>query len=96
MTMKTITMKVSELKQAISELADDTDVYFRIASGCCGDYEDLELIELEVNKKTGDGSILDQEYCILHFNSLPGYKSCIQAGQTKKADEKYWEDNKKR
>jgi hypothetical protein len=76
-------MKVSELKQLIAGLKDDAVVSFLMDSGCCGDYEDMEAYDSETYK---------DESLVIRLKSLPGYKSCIQAGGTKRSDEEYWRD----
>ena len=79
-------MKVKELIEQLQKADPDTDVSFWIDDGCCGDFIDLEIYDV---------SIYDYSKPItaaLRFQALPGYKSCIQAGGTKRADEKYWGD----
>ena len=74
-------MKIKELRDMIANLKDDATVSFLMDSGCCGDHEDMEAYDSE----TYDDSAL-----IIRLSSLPGYKSCIQAGGTKKSHEEYW------
>ena len=82
-------MKVKELKNLISDLSDESDVCFQMDSGCCGDYESMEITDTEVMGLTGKEDVDD--ILIVRFKALPGYRYCIQVGQTKRADKKYWE-----
>ena len=94
-------MKVKELKALLKEYKckPDDDVVFRMKSGCCDDWEDLELFkgfEHEYYKpyRKEDVGVLQFE-----FYNLPGYRSCRQAGDTKRADkewlDKYRKNDKK-
>jgi len=74
-------MKIKELKDAIANLNDDAEISFLMDSGCCSETETMVANDLE----TYENSAL-----IVRFNSLPGYKSCLQAGATKRAHEEYW------
>ena len=79
-------MKVGELKKELAKLSDDVEVHFLMYSGCCGETETLTLspgFELETYEDTT---------LIFYFDSLPGYKSCIQAGGTLRAHEEYWKN----
>jgi hypothetical protein len=84
-------VKVKELKALLKEYKckPDDEVVFRMASGCCGNFEDLEPykgFEHEYYKpyRKGDNGVLQFD-----FYSLPGYRSCLQAGSTKRADEEW-------
>ena len=89
-----MSITIKELKEAIAHLPDDAHLSFSMASGCCGDYESLELsegfeFESYLAQKSNEVSTF-----IFYFNSLPGYKSCRQAGGTLQADKEYWKDKK--
>jgi len=89
-----MSLTIKDLKEAIANLKDDAVVSFLMASGCCGDHEYLEIqegFEYIVYQAQRDG---DVDALSFYFNPLPGYKSCIQAGSTLKADEEYWKDKK--
>lgn len=79
-------MTVKELKQAIVNLKDDATISFQMASGCCGDYEHLDTIEGFEFETYSDTAL------VIYFGSLPGYKSCRQAGGTIQSDIDYWKD----
>lgn len=76
-------MKVSDLKRQIADLPDDADLFFNMASGCCGDHETLEIWD------TAPGTYNGKSWLVFYFNSLPGYRTCRQAGDTIREDEKY-------
>lgn len=86
-------MKVKELKELLSKVSDDADVSFQMRSGCCGDVEYMEVAytdDYEPSKSIPEGHVS------ITFESLPGYKSCIQAGGTIRADKEYWEKHGKK
>ena len=68
-------MKVKELRDLIANLKDDADVSFLMDSGCCGDYEDMTAYDSEAYE---DSSL------VIRLNSLPGYKTCRTASNTRK------------
>lgn len=80
-------MKAKELKELVNQLSDEDDILFNIDSGCCGDYEELEVHDLDLFKSF-------ERFLIVRFKSLPGYRSCLQVGCTKRQDEEYWKDKK--
>lgn len=87
-----MSLTVKELKEAIATLPDDAYVSFHMASGCCGDYEYLEPskgFEYEAYIAQRDKEV---STFIFYFDSLPGYKSCRQAGGTIQSDLDYWKD----
>lgn len=77
---------VKELKEFIADLPDDMTLWFTMASGCCGDFEELDNVEVSIQEpsKNYSGAVH------FDFSSLPGYRSCIQVGGTKRAHEEYW------
>lgn len=81
-------MKIKELRELIATMQDDDAVSFEMLSGCCGDYEDLDLVDAWVN----DSSYKNRRevYLRIEFAPLPGYRSCIQTGGTKRAHDEYW------
>lgn len=86
-------MKIKELKELLNSLPesmDDQEIYSVMSSGCCGDTEDLEQLEVDyyLPSKGFNGMLR------LTYSSLPGYRSCIQAGATKRQDEEYWKEKK--
>jgi hypothetical protein len=65
-----------------------------MASGCCGEIEELEVVyhdTMDVSFGGMSGDLMPR----VEFGSLPGYKSCIQAGNTIQSDKEYWERFKK-
>ena len=83
-------MKIKELKEYLASLPpemDEADVYSTLSIGCCGDT--LELGEVELDHHLPSKSYLG---CLqLRFNeSIAGYRSCRQVGQTEENDKKYW------
>lgn len=80
-------MKIKELKEMIANMPDDADLSFQMQSGCCGEFEEMEISYTDIYEPHRDwqGSLL------FRFHALPGYKSCIQAGGTIRADKEYWE-----
>lgn len=71
-------MNIKEIKEAIKYLPDDTNISFQMSSGCCGDYEELDVYDIE------SGSAKEGSYLIFRFEALPGYETCRKAGATKK------------
>jgi hypothetical protein len=81
-------MTLGEFRNLTASLPDDTDVWFSMLSGCCGDFEEMVLSEIDVEQpsqtfKTG--------FVRVEFQPLPGYRSCMQAGATLTRD-KEWLD----
>lgn len=79
-------MKAKELIEALQKADPESDVCFLIDDGCCGDWIDLNAYDFETMSLEKHGS-----WTRISFSALPGYRSCIQSGGTKSADEKYWE-----
>lgn len=77
-------MKVKELKDQLNQLSDEDDVNFLMDSGCCGDYEEMEVYDLDLFREF--------KLLLVRFKALPGYRSCIQSGSTLKQDKEYWKD----
>ena len=87
-------MKVRELLELLQGCSPDEEVSFQMRSGCCGDYEYMEVESFDTSdyqstaeKKAGISRITAQVF----FHSLPGYHSCRQVGSTIPADKEYWE-----
>ena len=79
-------MKVKELRDATSHLRDDATISFKMASGCCGEYEDLcPTVGFEFE-------IYDDSFLMFYFDALPGYQSCRQVSETLEADKVYWQN----
>lgn len=78
-------MKVKELIEALQQCDSGEDICFLMNDGCCGDFLDLEAYEVDV-LDTGRNAPWPR----IWFRAVPGYRSCIQSGGTKKADEEYW------
>lgn len=84
---------IKDLKKEIENLPDDMEIVFKMQSGCCDDYEYMELSSSDYD----DIEYFKPPYFFTFaFKPLAGYKSCIQAGKTLKADKEYWENIKKR
>ncbi len=83
-------MKIKELKDLLNSLPSEMDsleVWCTMSSGCCGDFEELGLLEVDERLPSKD----DPGMLRIHFNeSLPGYRSCRQVSQTKDNDKEYW------
>jgi hypothetical protein len=76
----------------IANMPDDATLSFEMLSGCCGDTEFMDLIDVDVMEPAKDwsGALRFQ------FAQLPGYRSCIQAGGTIRSDKEYWEKHGKK
>jgi hypothetical protein len=81
-------MKVKELQELINSCDPEQDVLFAIQDGCCGDTMPLEIWDFE------RFTYKSCNYPIITFKPLPGYRSCIQSGGTKRSDTEYWKDKK--
>lgn len=93
-------MKTKEFMAELAKCDPDEDIRFDMLSGCCGDWEPLDLakyvendysVEAEEYYKGKYGEGTPSIYLRVTFNPLPGYKSCKQAAQTRDADKEYWE-----
>jgi len=78
-------MKLGELKKIIKDLPDESDIYFSIGDGCCGETLPLELKYYSPETFSYKG--LNQ--LLFEFQNLPGYRTCIQSGDTRRKDEEY-------
>lgn len=83
--MRLIHVKTLELIELLKKCDSDEEVTFEMSSGCCGDYEYMDVTDTRINEYGNSKSIS------ITFAPLPGYKSCIQAGGTIQNDRKYWE-----
>lgn len=83
-------MKKAKLLELIQKLDDNDEILFQIQDGCCDDSLDLIVDDTAYHNLDVEGKVV-----IVKFSSLPGYRSCIQAGQTKRADQEYWEKHAK-
>ena len=86
--MKKNQLTVKEIKDMIEEMQDNDIISFQMISGCCYDYEDLDNPDISDYYPPSKRELGCK---VITFDSLPGYKSCIQVGQTKDADKKRWE-----
>ena len=75
-------MKVKELKELIEGMDDNGEVIVNMTDGCCGDLFMMEVIDLDQ---------FSAKYAVIYLAAAPGYRSCIQASNTKKADKEYWD-----
>jgi len=86
-------VKTKELLEVLKECDPEQEVSFQAADGCCGEYFELQADDFEhqydYNKKTKKWDV--PGWAVIRFPSLPGYRSCIQSGGTKRADKEYWE-----
>lgn len=73
-------MTKTELIELMKDMPDDASVVFQVVSGCCGDREDMTVIDTDTTYP---------KMLVITFDSLPGYRSCIQVGGTKKADDEW-------
>lgn len=78
-------MNIKELRELIDGWPDDGQILFKIVSGCCGDYEDLEQCDVTINQN----ETLTVNELTIHFAPLPGYRTCRQAAGTIQADKDY-------
>lgn len=84
-------MKIKELKEILNNLPiemDDVEIFSTMNSGCCGDFEELE--DLDVDFRLPDSKYKDKGMLRFSYSSLEGYRSCRQVGQTKQSDKEYW------
>lgn len=84
-------LTVGDLKKLIEGQPDDAEVLLQAPDGCCGDTFDLDYSDSrssleDYDKKPG--------YVVITVGQIPGFRSCIQAGGSKRADELYWRRNK--
>jgi hypothetical protein len=80
-------MKTKELLAILQQADPEHEVSFLMNSGCCGDFEEMEAEECYVS-----GSVeIQLRWATIRLKAVPGYKSCIQAGNALKADRDYWE-----
>ena len=78
-------LTIIELYELIKDLSDDSEVMFTLPDGCCGDLFYLENVDADIYGTSSS------PYLNIHLvDGLPGYRSCIQSGQTKRNDELYW------
>lgn len=80
-------MKVKDLLEHLKGLDPEASVIIQMQSGCCGDSETMEIIHIDVCPDPIQALFIE-------LKPLPGYKSCIQVGSTKRKDEEYWKDDK--
>lgn len=88
-------MKVKELEELLAKCRPESEVYFSMASGCCGDFEEMEVTysdTMDLSFGGNKGEIAPR----IEFKPLPGYKSCRQAGNTVESDKEYWKDKGKK
>lgn len=81
-------MKVRELIEELKKVDPEVEIHFKMNSGCCGDYEDLETSFDQIDTDDFGGG----KYFGIAFDSLPGYFSCRQAGVTIKNHNEYYKN----
>lgn len=84
-------MKIKELKEILKNLPeemDEVEIYSTMSSGCCGDVEQLE--DLDIDFRLPDLKGKDKGSLRFYYSALPGYRSCIQSGATLRGDKEYW------
>lgn len=88
-------MKIKDLKILMEQCDPESEVYFSMTSGCCGDQEDLEVGAAETFGVHDSGKPYEKGKAFLRveFYALPGYESCRQVGNTLRAHEEYWKIN---
>lgn len=93
-------MKTKDFMAELAKCDPEEEIRFEMTSGCCGDWESLELVKYSDDQycveaeeyyegRYGEGK--PNTYLRVTFQSLPGYHSCRQAGGTLQADKEYWE-----
>lgn len=80
-------MTIKELKELIKDSADENEIFFHIQDGCCGDYLSLKIIETEAWSFKKD----EPKDITILFKYLPGYKTCLQSGNTQRRHKDYME-----
>ena len=89
-------MKAKDLAAWAMQADPDSEVSFEMASGCCGNWEDMTLMDVDVIGINYKGNTPTEHYVRILLESVPGYKSCIQAGNTKRAHDEYWAEVKRK
>lgn len=87
-------MKTKELIEMLKECDPEEEVSFQMKSGCCGDYEYMEVESFYSSDYASHAETQAGIKCVIaqiYFYSLPGYHSCRQVGATFTADKEYWE-----
>ena len=80
-------MKVKELLPLLQNSDPESEIGFWIDDGCCADFIELEVHDAYDNDPYAGGiKKPDAIYTIVRFDCLPGYRSCLQSGGTKRAD----------
>jgi hypothetical protein len=75
-------MKVKDLVKLLSQSDQESDVWFAMSDGCCGEWLELEAYDADLT--------VDDNTVRVFFEAIPGYRSCIQSSGTKKSDQEYW------
>lgn len=77
-------MKVKTILETLKNIDPETEIHFSFNSGCCGDYMNLVINDIEID------IYKDFTFVNFRFNHIPGYYSCRQAAATIKEHEEYW------
>lgn len=80
-------LTAKQLIEELQKIPPETEIWFTMADGCCSDFLELDInfADFEVSKLYGK----DHVDARIHFDAVPGYRSCIEAGGTKRlAEEK--------
>ena len=88
-------MKAKDLAAWALQADPESEVSFEMSSGCCGDWEDMTCYDVDLMGTDYKGNIPGGYYVRILLESVPGYKSCRQAGDTKRRHEEYWANIKK-
>lgn len=77
-------LKIKDLLEEIknNNLKPEDEIDIEMYSGCCGDLEFMEIDDLDVLEINKEKKVLR-----IYLNSLEGYYSCLQVGETKRRHE---------
>ncbi len=89
-------MKAKELLEYLTKADPESEVQFSMDEGCCGDTYSLEAYDIYNNDPyAGNIKIPDSIFTVIYFKSIPGYRSCLQVGGTKRADKEWCDKYRK-
>jgi hypothetical protein len=77
-------MKVKDFLAQFEGADPESDVFFNISDGCCGDYEQLGDPDVDVEEKS---KYFPHGMVQLRFPALWFFDTCITSGQARKAAE---------
>lgn len=85
---------VSDLKKLLGTCDNHARVYFQLQVGCCGDYIDLDISDVEsmnfASTKEQKAGKNERSPMFSFKNTVPGYRSCRQWGKTGRDHDEYW------